>query len=134
LARPDKCLSNSLDVLSWFPIQHSLYLTLLDINNDILGNQLILPWKEKDVCLYYLTQSGSALDSSASFDLQLSCLIIRNKNILSEAANKKAESTVGSSFGSSAIFFLKDPPLSFPTSRKVWLYRVSLYNHYLRKS
>src|SRR5208337_4476837 len=107
------------DVLSRFPIQHSSYLALLNINNDILGNQLIQPWKEKDVCLYYLTQSGSVLDSSASFDSPLSCLIIRNENILSEPADKKAESTVGSSFGSSAIFFLKDPPLSFPTSRKV---------------
>jgi len=84
---------------------------LLNINNYILSNQLILHWKEKDVCLYYLTQSGSFLDSSASFDSSLSYLIIRHKNILSGATNKKADSTVDSSFGSSAIFFLKDPPL-----------------------
>jgi hypothetical protein len=60
--------------------------------------------------------------------------MICNKNIVSESLNKKAEFTVGSSFGSSAIFFLKDPPLSFPTSREVWLYRVSLYKYYLKIS
>jgi len=40
-------------------------------------------------------------------------------------ANKKAEPVVSSSFGSSAIFNSKDPLLSVPSSRKVWLYRES---------
>jgi hypothetical protein len=40
--------------------------------------------------------------------------------------NKKAESTVGSSFGSSAMLRLpQHPPLSVPFSRRDWLYRVS---------
>ena len=39
--------------------------------------------------------------------------------------SKKAELTKGLSFGSSAIFS-KDPPLSAPFSRRVWLFRVSL--------
>jgi hypothetical protein len=37
--------------------------------------------------------------------------------------NKKAEHTLDSSFGSSAIFIPKDPPLSAPFSREVWLFR-----------
>jgi hypothetical protein len=37
--------------------------------------------------------------------------------------NKKAEHTEVSSFGSSTVFSLKDPPLSVPPSRKVRLYR-----------
>jgi len=41
--------------------------------------------------------------------------------------NKKAERTVSLFFGSSAIFALKDPPLSVPSSRKVWLYRDSVF-------
>jgi len=41
---------------------------------------------------------------------------------------KKAELTEGSSFGSSAVFFLKDPPLSALFSRRVELYRVSQFN------
>jgi len=36
--------------------------------------------------------------------------------------NKKAELAAGLSSGSSAILS-KDPPLSVPSSRKVWLYR-----------
>jgi hypothetical protein len=36
----------------------------------------------------------------------------------------KGRTTLGLSFGSSAIFALKDPPLSAPSSRKVWLYRA----------
>jgi hypothetical protein len=43
--------------------------------------------------------------------------------------SKKAELTKGPSFGSSAIFSFKDPPLSVPFSRRVWLFQVSL-SHY----
>ena len=39
---------------------------------------------------------------------------------------KKAKLTEGSSFGSSAILS-KDPPLSVPFSRRVWLYRDRFY-------
>jgi hypothetical protein len=39
----------------------------------------------------------------------------------------KSRTTKGSSFGSSAIFF-KDPPLSVPPSRMVWLYRVTYFS------
>jgi hypothetical protein len=35
--------------------------------------------------------------------------------------------TKGPSFGSSAIFFSKDPPLSAPFSRRSWLFLLSLF-------
>jgi hypothetical protein len=43
--------------------------------------------------------------------------------MIKDIQNEKAELTDDSSFGSSAIFSLKDPLLSVPPLRKVWLYR-----------
>jgi hypothetical protein len=49
---------------------------------------------------------------------------MRNETIFQQGQqNKEAELAVGSSFGSSAIFNSKDPPLSVPSLQRGWLYR-----------